>query len=217
MDDAEKASLEQRIKTLEDRVRTLERRVLKERGKSQEFDLQAFQKDVETELHNLIAEGSAERSDGYTLSKTLQRLLENASDPQSDQDLLRRLLEMEPGQQALRQDEAKKDAIDFSQISEHTSLHPAGRRTHISEQAAKAILQRKAILVYLCPALESAGHDAFEIAKIITPILSGLVIAGTISIPLVPVLFASMALVISRSGRVSLCAEYAKKDKKDTK
>jgi hypothetical protein len=81
------------------------------------------------------------------------------------------------------------------------------------EKEAKAITARKDIRQALCPALKSASNDAFEIAKITTPILVPLALVGTIAIPLNPLLFAIIALVIARMGIASLCADFDKKDK----
>lgn len=82
----------------------------------------------------------------------------------------------------------------------------------ISLQQAKDLVTRKDIRKYLCPALQTVANDAFEISKVITPILVGLVIAGTIVIPLIPVLIASMALVIARMGISGLCADFIQED-----
>lgn len=79
-----------------------------------------------------------------------------------------------------------------------------------NEQKAKEIIARKDIRDYLCPALQTVSNDAFDISKVITPILVGLVVAGTISIPLVPVLVASMAFVIARMGISTICKDYKK-------
>jgi hypothetical protein len=54
------------------------------------------------------------------------------------------------------------------------------RPVNVYEQKAKELLDRKDIRAILCPALQSAGNDVYDIAKIITPILVGLAIAGTI-------------------------------------
>lgn len=64
------------------------------------------------------------------------------------------------------------------------------------------------VLKHLCPALDAATEDVFEIAKTITPILLGLILAGTIVLPLVPALFAGLAILISRIGVAALCVDY---------
>lgn len=78
----------------------------------------------------------------------------------------------------------------------------------ISQLKAEAIVEKPGIKKLLCPVLKSVTNDAFEISKVVTPVLTGAVIVGTISIPLNSVLFAAIGLVIARSGINSLCADY---------
>ena len=60
---------------------------------------------------------------------------------------------------------------------------------------------------YLCPALDRATGDAFEIARIITPLLAGLKVSGKAPIDLDPWLFAGVALLIARMGVAAFCGE----------
>ena len=59
---------------------------------------------------------------------------------------------------------------------------------------------------YLCPALESGARDAFEVARVITPLLAGLRISGKVPIDLDPWLFAGVSLLIARMGVAAFCA-----------
>jgi 7-cyano-7-deazaguanine synthase in queuosine biosynthesis len=77
---------------------------------------------------------------------------------------------------------------------------------------AEKLVSQKDIGQYLCPALQTVADDAFDIAKVVTPILVPMVLAGTISIPLNPLFFATIALVIARMGVASLCAGYPKRN-----
>lgn len=77
---------------------------------------------------------------------------------------------------------------------------------------AEKLVSRKDIRQHLCPALQTVADDAFDIAKVVTPILVPMVLAGTISIPLNPLFFATIALVIARMGVASLCAGYPKRN-----
>lgn len=70
---------------------------------------------------------------------------------------------------------------------------------------AKTLLKRKKVVAALCPALQSLSNDAFEIAKVMTPTLMTLRATGAIDIPLSPLYFASIAIVIARMGINSLC------------
>jgi len=60
---------------------------------------------------------------------------------------------------------------------------------------------------YLCPALKSVSGDAFEIARIVTPLLAGLRVSGRLSIDLDPWLFAGVSLLIARMGVATFCAD----------
>lgn len=80
-----------------------------------------------------------------------------------------------------------------------------------SIQKASKLLAKEDIRKRLCPALKSATDDVFDISKSITPVLVGCITAGTISIPLIPVLFAAIAVVIARMGISALCAGFITK------
>ncbi len=68
--------------------------------------------------------------------------------------------------------------------------------------------QHRALLrQYLCPALDRVSSDAFEIARVITPLLAGLKASGSVPIDLDPWLFAGVALLIARMGVAAFCAE----------
>lgn len=61
---------------------------------------------------------------------------------------------------------------------------------------------------YLCPMLQSVSHDAFEVARIITPLLVGLKLSGKLAIELDPWIFAGIALLVERMGVAAFCATY---------
>ena len=67
--------------------------------------------------------------------------------------------------------------------------------------------RRAALRQYLCPALDRVSSDAFEIARVITPLLAGLKAAGSVPIDLDPWLFAGVSLLIARMGVAAFCAE----------
>lgn len=82
---------------------------------------------------------------------------------------------------------------------------------NISTQIASDVLKRKNVRELLCPALKSVTDDVFDISKSVTPVLTGCVVSGVISIPLTPVIFAAVAVVIVRMSVASLCAGYIKR------
>jgi hypothetical protein len=71
---------------------------------------------------------------------------------------------------------------------------------------AQRIVKRKSVRKYLCPALKSVSNDAFEIAKVIIPILAPL--SQSVKIPLDPLLFATIAIVIAKVSIAGLCADH---------
>lgn len=68
----------------------------------------------------------------------------------------------------------------------------------------------KAIRESCCPSLKLVSDDAFEIAKAIAPILVPLSLAGTIAVPVQPMLFAWIGLVIARLGVKNICEDCSK-------
>ena len=97
-----------------------------------------------------------------------------------------------------------------------TSKRPARPKktpAHVNERGniprtvkdAEAMLKNPTIREILCPALHSGLKDTYDIAKRVTPILIPFALAGTIAIPLNPVLFAVISIVIARMGAASLC------------
>jgi len=77
------------------------------------------------------------------------------------------------------------------------------------QRIATQLLRQRRLNTALCKALHSVAHDVFEIAKTITPLLISLNLAGLTTIPVNPLLFATIAMTIYRMGISALCAEYA--------
>jgi hypothetical protein len=68
---------------------------------------------------------------------------------------------------------------------------------------AKDIVDRQDIRARLCPSLNSLADDSREIAKVVTAAMLPLAIVGTL--PLSPLVFAAVAIVIARMGIKALC------------
>jgi hypothetical protein len=84
-------------------------------------------------------------------------------------------------------------------------------RDAASTRQAKELLRHGHIRAWLCPAL-SGTKDIHHISAVITPVLIEQVVAGTLSIPLIPVLFASLAREIESMGVSTFCATEEKQD-----
>ncbi len=65
-----------------------------------------------------------------------------------------------------------------------------------------------ALKEYLCPVLQSASNDAWDIAKAATPALLALMVAGKIPFNPDPWLHSMISITISRMGIASFCASY---------
>jgi hypothetical protein len=82
-----------------------------------------------------------------------------------------------------------------------------------ARKVAEQLVERKDIRQYLCPALQAASKDAFEIGRTMVAILIPLALAGTIVIPLHPLVIGIAAVMIARMGVASFCAGYDKEAK----
>jgi hypothetical protein len=72
---------------------------------------------------------------------------------------------------------------------------------------AIALLEQEAIRARLCAALETIPNNVDAVATAITPALLDPAATGKFQIPLVPGLFASLAIAIERIGISQLCRE----------
>lgn len=87
---------------------------------------------------------------------------------------------------------------------------------HGPEHVARRHPALPLLRAYLCPSLQSLSSDAFEIARVITPLLASLKLSGKIPIDLDPWLFAGIAILIARTGIAAFCADHADDDGADT-
>lgn len=209
---------------------------------TEEFDLEAFQREVDKELLRLEATKGGLGEERSLLSSLLASGNEKLLRPKfpqvmarrvsglgeqyrkhQDEQLLRALLEMEPGKQDVRGSETsppmKPPSVEVQRMSliaqpsrEHRSTRSMLSEELTTEQQAREILERRDIRALLCPALETGSGDAFAIANTLTQVLGPLVLAGALSVPLIPVLFASMAFLLSRMGIATWCVDYRKKN-----
>lgn len=86
-----------------------------------------------------------------------------------------------------------------------------GEEEHFAVRAPDSIVRTHhafhVLRHYLCPSLQSISSDAFEVARVITPLLVGLKLSGKIDIDLDPWLFAGITLLIERMGVAAFCAD----------
>ena len=78
-----------------------------------------------------------------------------------------------------------------------------------------SILVEEDILPHICPFLKSLSNDTNEVAKTLVTALVPLALSGTIAIPLNPILFAMLALIICKAGINAICPGESKVEKKN--
>ena len=76
------------------------------------------------------------------------------------------------------------------------------------QKAEEELRKNKDLKRIICPVLIDVVDDASDIANAITPILVGAVVAGTLLIPLNPIFFGWLAVVIAKGGTKAICADY---------
>ena len=72
-------------------------------------------------------------------------------------------------------------------------------------EAHKIINQHPQIRVRICEALKSVNEDAKDLAKIVCAALIPLSLAGTIALPLTPIVCVGVGLVVWRAGTSGFC------------
>lgn len=97
---------------------------------------------------------------------------------------------------------AAGEPIEAFEEAEATEIHGP-------EAVARRHPHLPLLRAYLCPALQSVSGDAFEVARVITPMLAALKLSGKVPIDLDPWLFAGIALMVGRMGVAAFCAEHA--------
>ncbi len=134
----------------------------------------------------------------------------NRSGPLSEADrkTLGQILESEYGAVRAREELSVYDASGDFSAEAKAKLATALQELRDAHATAGEVVQAVTFKRALCAVLTSASNDTLEIAKVATPILVGLVAAGTLAIPLSAFVYAGIAIAISRMGVASYCAEF---------
>lgn len=74
-----------------------------------------------------------------------------------------------------------------------------------SKNKAENYINQPTIKQRICEAITSINNDLFEINRTITPVLVGAILAETIVMPLNPIIFAWIVLLVSRAGIKQYC------------
>jgi hypothetical protein len=81
-------------------------------------------------------------------------------------------------------------------------------RAKAYQRTASALLRQKKLNSALCAALKSVANDASAVAIAISPVMLALRASGDITVPVNPLLVATVAMTVARLGVSALCAEY---------
>lgn len=93
---------------------------------------------------------------------------------------------------------------------EMTELHSTQSEKQKAEKqkAEDELRENKDLKRIICPVLIDVMDDASFIANAITPLLVEAVLLGTLLIPLNPIFFGWLAVVIAKGGTKAICADY---------
>jgi hypothetical protein len=80
------------------------------------------------------------------------------------------------------------------------------------KQDAESRIAAQGLRAILCPALKSSSHDLSEIAKTVAAALLPLSLAHVVSLPITPLVYAAIALVIFNAGVSSFCSQRSAGD-----
>lgn len=122
---------------------------------------------------------------------------------------LKELLQLGFDREAWQEKQKQNTEERQIELAEYEQLRQ--ERVKLSEEKARQLLDRKDIKAYLCPALQTVSNDVFTVGNTISQVIVPLVIAQTLSVPLVPILIASMAMWTMRLGISTLCVDYNNK------
>jgi hypothetical protein len=159
------------------------------------FDIESFQTEVQKRVAILqhppliTRQGSMSNEDLEALRRILRLYLD---DEQADMELERFKASGQLSPSVLKMITSKMDEISQA------------------DDTAREVVERGGFRQYICAALRSVSDDAFEIAKVITPVLVPLALTGTIPIPPDPMIVAAIAVAVARVGTSTFCGDYAK-------
>jgi len=142
------------------------------------------------------------------------------NEPKATNNLLSNQEEIDYIKQLLKKNLGTDSVMIFSELPKFTSeitieeekikiAEKVAKTVYDTEQTAKRILNWEDIKNKLCPSIHFLSDDVFAIVNHIIGIAAPLSLGGTLSIPLQPMLWAWIILIISRVGVKNLCKGYS--------
>jgi hypothetical protein len=101
-------------------------------------------------------------------------------------------------------------ALDFPTGSGDTAAVSVAELAK-AKRDAEVLIRQGSVLERLCPTLRTVSGDLGAVAKAITPILLPLAIGPQAVIPLTPLAFGAVAVVVVRAGVSAICPERKSK------
>ncbi len=96
--------------------------------------------------------------------------------------------------------------LAIAPVAENELSQPISKGdVEIAIAESRILLQQPAITERLCPALRSVSDDIRDVAKIVSAAMLPLALVPGSVIPLSPLVFAAVALVLVRAGVNSIC------------
>ena len=105
-------------------------------------------------------------------------------------------------------------ALDFPTGSGDTAAASVAELAK-AKRDAEVLIKQESVLDRLCPTLRTVSGDLGTVAKAITPILLPLAIGPQAVIPLTPLAFGALAVMVVRAGVSAICPEYNSKKPED--
>ncbi len=98
-------------------------------------------------------------------------------------------------------------------IGHGKSTKVSSKEIELAKAHAEDLIKQPTVIERLCPALKSVSDDLGDVAKVVVPVMIPLALGPQALIPLTPLAFGALAVVIVRAGVRSLCPE----DKRETR
>ena len=103
-------------------------------------------------------------------------------------------------------DESRVSSWDHALGEYNRQLAAKARAERAEIEASRLIADHPLVRQRICEVLKSVNEDAKDLAKIVCAALFPLSIAGTIAVPMTPVLLMGIGLVVWRAGTNGFCA-----------
>jgi hypothetical protein len=184
---------------------------------AKQIDLDDFQREVVKSIYILQSIADDRLADFAPFPKAINQ-------PEALPNLLSRHQEIDSIEQLLKEKLDARVVIVVSDLSRSASetvvkqeknkiAERVAGSVYDTEQTVRRLINWEGVRSNLCPSLQCISDDVFDITNTTISILAPLSIAGTLAIPLQPMLLGLIVLIISRVGIRNFCRDYDENDK----